>query len=353
MSDAAEDDGPPARPAFAAGKALVVGGLAIAALLVLILGRTLWPAGQPSAPRPTRPIVQIVRQQPGLPDLSDLVDRLCPSVALIVPRGADASSPDTADGPAGASGFAVSADGWLLTIAADLPQGPLDALVGDGRRVALADVRTDPVSGLAIVKADAAVQAPLAFNDQTFPRVGQFGLVLATPAGKGCSAAAAMIGSDFLADGGSRVGYVRLELSSDASIAGTPTVDAAGRALGISLPDPARVVIPGPIAAVIVDELIRNTLAPSTRFGFRAIDYAAPLSTRLGDLRSGAGVALVQPKSPAARAGLQAGDIVTAVGDEPVSSASELNRQLDGAGAKAELSVTRASRQVHVTIAAS
>lgn len=328
--------------------AVVAGVLAIA-IAGVYLGRTFFPQAKPSAERTSRPIVQIVRQQPGLPDLSDVIDRLCPSIALAIPRDADpAALPDNASvSPA----FAVSGDGWLLAPAASLPQGQADAVFGDGTRVTLSEVRTDPVSGLAIVKADGASPTALTFTDQGLSRVGQFGLTVSTPLGKGCSADARMIASDFLADGGQSAGYVRVEADPDSWVGGLPFVGSDGRLLGVTTAEPLGAVLPGPIAAVIVDELIRNQLAPSTGFGFRATDYAPPLSTRLGDLRTGAGVALVQPKSTAARAGLQAGDIVTAVDDTPVSGASELNRALDAEPKSATLMIQRGSKQLKLTIA--
>ena len=288
-----------------------------------------------------------MRQQPGLPDIADLIDRLCPSVAIIVPHGSDVPARD-ATPPVPASEY--SSDGWLVTSAADLPDGPLDAVFGDGRRTVVTDIRTDPVSGLAMVKATDPAAAPLAFSDQAFPRVGQFGFALSTPVGAGCSAAAAMIGSDFLADGAGLVGYVRLRPPPDPWSAGMPLLGTDGRVLGIATDDLDGAVIPAPIASVILDELIRNSPSPSTRFGFRVVDYAAPFSTRLGDVRSGAGVALVRAKSPAAKAGLQAGDIVTGVGDVPVSSASELGRALDALPGKATLTVQRRSEQLTLTI---
>lgn len=330
-------------------RGVILGAVLLAAAFGgAFIARVVSPVRQPSTQRQARPIVQIVRQQPGLPDLADLIDRLCPSVAIIVPHGADVPGGLNTTPTVPASAY--SADGWLVASAADLPPMPLDAVFGDGRRVDLSDVRTDPVSGLAIVKADAAAAAPLPFSDQAFPRVGQFGFAVSTPAGTGCSASAAMIGSDFLADGGAPVGYVRLEPPPDGWTAGTPLLGTDGRVLGIGTADPAGALIPSPIASVIIDELIRNNLSASTSFGFRAIDYAAPFATRLGDVRSGAGVAIVQPKSAADKAGLRAGDIITAVNDDPVSSASELSRALDALPDKATLTLQRRSQQLQLTI---
>ena len=324
------------------GAVLLAGALGGAVVLRLFSAEP-----RSTAPRPSRPIVQIVRQQPGLPDIADLVDRLCPSIATIVPQGADIPVDS-------GSGLAVpasqySTDGWLVTSAAHLPPMPLDAVFGDGRRVQLSDLRTDPVSGLAIVKASAPGTA-LPFSDQSFPRVGQFGFALAAPAGSGCSAASSMIGSDFLADGGGKVGYVRLETTPDDWAAGMPLIGTDGRVVGIGTENPSGAVIPAPMASVILDELIRGSLSPSTSFGFRVVDYAPPLANRLGNVRSGAGVALVQPKSAAASAGLEAGDIILAVNDVPVSSASELSRALDAQSNKATLTVQRRSQQLTISV---
>ncbi|MGE5562471.1 MAG: S1C family serine protease [Bacillota bacterium] len=327
---------------------VLVGALALAAVAGAFASRLLFSAQPPSSQRPARPIVQIVRQQPGLPDLSDVVDRLCPSVAMIVPRGADASAPSSTAGTAAAS--LVSADGWLLVSSSALPQGQLDAVFGDGTRSSLSEMRQDPVSGLAIVKSGGAAGPPLTFNDQAFPRVGQFSVAVRTPVGDGCSASAAMIGSDFLADGGGSAGYIRLQPAPDPWTPGEPWFGADGRVIGIGADDPAGNVIPAPLVSVIVDELVRNSLSPATEFGFRPTDYPAPISTRLGNLRSGAGVALVQPKSAAARAGLKAGDIVTAVGRVPVSGASELGRALDAQQNAATLTVERDGQQLTVTV---
>jgi serine protease DegQ len=131
---------------------------------------------------------------------------------------------------------------------------------------------------------------------------------------------------------------------------GTPLFGADGRVLGIGTDGPPGALIPAPIASVIIDELIRNSLSASTNFGFRTIDYAAPFSARLGDVRSGAGVALVQAGSSAGKAGLQAGDIITSIDGRPVSGASELSRLLDAETGTAKLTVQRGSEQIQLTI---
>jgi S1-C subfamily serine protease len=124
--------------------------------------------------------------------------------------------------------------------------------------------------------------------------------------------------------------------------------------MGVATTAADNALLPAPIASVIVDELIRNSPSPIASFGFRATDFTAELANRIGEQRArGAGVALVQPKSAAEKAGLRAGDIVIAVDGSPVSSASELSRALDAVTNSATLTVARGDQQLTMTVSRS
>jgi serine protease DegQ len=330
----------------------IYGGIALViAFAAGFAGRSFMQSGNRAPAQPRRPIVQIVRPQPGLPSLADTITRLCPSIASLIPGPVRQSSnqPQSAGAPA----FVVSTDGWLVTSASVASATHLHAAFGDGRHVAISELRTDPVSGLAIAKVDAADLTPIVMADQAFPRVGDFGFGLQTPNANGCSAEIAMIASDFLADGGGPVSYVRSQSTGPAVPAGAPFLDSEGDAVAVSIADPAvpDAMIPSAIAGIIVDELIRGTPSPSIAFGFRATDFSSALADRLLDGRlRGAGVAIVQRGSPADKAGLHAGDVVVAVDSSPVSSASELGRALDAAKAKAALTVMRGDQRLTLSV---
>ena len=339
----------------------------IAALVGAFLCRSPGPAQNATGQaQPRRPIVQIVRQQPGLPSLADTIDHLCPSIAEIVPAGATPSLPAntspvskrsssrTPSPVLQAPAFAISPDGWLVTSTPLPGGGQLEALFGDGTRVPITEVRTDPISGISVAKADTTNLTAVTVEDQSFPRVGDFGLALQAPSGNGCSADIAMVGSDFLADGGGPVSYVRLQSGGPALPSGTAFVSGDGQVIGLATNqgNATNALIPSPIAATIVDELIRNSPSPTIAFGFRATDFTPGLSARLGDTRSrGTGVALVQPKSGAAKAGLLAGDVIVAVDDSPISSASELGRALDADDKTAALTVVRNGQRLTLNVA--
>ena len=331
---------------------VVIGGIAlVAALAGGFLGRSVVP-GSRTAAQPRRPIVQIVRPQPGLPSLADMVARLCPSIASIVagPAGQRFKAPQSDGAPA----FVVSADGWLVTTASLRSAAHMHAAFGDGSEADISEVRTDPVSGLAIARASTTDLVPISMADQVFPRVGDFGFGLQSPNGAGCSAQIAMIASDFLADGGGPVSYVRIQPAVTVIPAGAPYLDSDGDAVAVSIADPAvpGAMIPAAIAGIVIDELIRGSPSPSIAFGFRATDFSAALADRLSDARlRGAGIAIVQRGSPADKAGLHAGDVVVAVGNSPVSSASELGRVLDATGKEAALQIIRGNQKLQIAVA--
>jgi S1-C subfamily serine protease len=324
--------------------------LAAAAIAGGFIGRGLAPSPTQMTTAPGRPIVQIVRQ-PSFPSLGSTIDRLCPSMARIVPAGQQGGSP--APALPGSAAFVVSADGWLVTSAPLPANSNLQAIFGDGRQSAVDDARPDPVSGLTILHVAPSGLIPLTFSNQSFARVGDFGFSLQT-SGTGCAASASMIGSDFLVDSLAQGIFVRLQPGGESLPAGTPFFAGDGAVLGVATNVADNALLPGPIAAVIVDELIRNSLSPIASFGFRAIDFTAELANRVGEQRArGAGVALVQPKSAAEKAGLRAGDIVIAVNGSPVSSASELSRALDAVTDSAILTVARGDRQLTMTVSRS
>ena len=351
---------------------LIVGAAAAAALIGGVIGRGLAPAttaGTTAAPR--RPIIQLVRPQSSLNSLADNIDRICPSVAAIVPHGSDATpapAPKTNSKSRSGStrtappqpqtppqGVLISADGWIIFAGQVANGGALDALFGDGRRVPITDLRSDPVSGLTVARTgDPGDATPITLSDQSFPRIGDFGFAVQSPNGTGCSAIASMMSSDFLIQGGGQSISIRLQQNGNPLPAGSPFFSVDGRVIGIALGGTGDTLLPAPIAAIIVDELIRNSPSPLLAYGFRAVDLTSELASRLGDVRArGVAVAVVEPNSSVDRAGLEAGDIVAAVNGSPISSASELSRALDAATGTATLTITRGDKQLTMKVSRS
>ncbi|HET7577576.1 MAG TPA: PDZ domain-containing protein [Sphingomicrobium sp.] len=309
------------------------------------------PAGRSSSTEAPRPIIQIARPAPGLPSFADAIVTVCPSIAAIVGPG-DPPPPNDSGAAAPAPAFAVTADGWLMTSGAAVANANAGILFSSGAEVAIGEIRLDPVSGLAIVKSSASGLTPAGWDDQSAPHVGDFALSVSSPSGAGCNAEAAMVSSDFVSEGHAPQAYLGLDLLGPDLPPGSAVLSGDGRAIGVtSAAVPVNAIIPATLVSSILDELLRNSLSPTTAFGFRSVDFSSDIAARLGNPRArGAGIAMVQPKSPAARAGLRAGDVVIAVDDSPVASASELGRALDGAGKSASLVVARGDDRLTVAI---
>ncbi|MGK6320916.1 S1C family serine protease [Sphingomonas sp. DT-204] len=341
----------------AAGAAAVI----LAAVLAgVAIGANVWPRITKVEQRVVEPVRIATSARPGLDAIPDLVERSCPAIVLLRSAGAADKAPasaGSAKGPAApppvrAVGFVISEDGYLLTSAAAVPDGDVEAVLGDGRVVPAARKAADDLSGLALFKVEAGTLPALRFADDGFPRIGQTGLALTSPNGTGCIVTAVLVSTDFLAgEPGLRTG-LEVRPALDPTLAGMPVLDLAGRVIAIAGLAPqddadadSTVLLPASTADRVADELVRNGTSPENAFGFEVEDVGPTLAARAGASRArGAIVSLIEQNSPADKGGLRAGDVIVAAAGQPVSSASELARALDTGRSALTLQVQRRSQ---------
>ena len=120
-------------------------------------------------------------------------------------------------------------------------------------------------------------------------------------------------------------GLIQTDAAINPGNSGGPLVNAAGQVVGINTAVAGRgsgigFAIPIDRARTVVEALRRGTTAPVTFLGVTTRDAA--------DGGQGAVVVSVESGSPAAVAGLQAGDVITAVDGRPVAGAAELGGQV-------------------------
>jgi len=250
------------------------------------------------------------------------------------------------------SGVLYDPSGLLLTNA-HVVQGSTRVTVGlsDGRRVEGKVVGADPVTDLAVVRLAGAGPWPVApLGNSDSLQVGEWVIAVGNPFGLDQTVTLGIISN--LNRNAAKLGLTdkRLELiQTDAAInpgnSGGPLLDADGAVVGINT-----LVRSGPGAglgfAIPINRArsIAQQLVSSGSVSHAMIGVSLePVRNSSGALGNGALVRSVMPAGPAARAGLRAGDLITAVGDQPVRDPAQLTQLVErnGVGRVMEIRITR------------
>ena len=248
----------------------------------------------------------------------------------------------TRRGPAvgAGSGVVITPDGFLIT-SAHVVEGSRRGVASfsDGREAKVSLVGADPLSDLAVVRAEDGDLAAASLGDATGLRVGQLVVAIGNPQGFASSVTAGVVsGLGRSLPVGARGGPRRLVenvIQTDAALnpgnSGGALVDGAARVVGINTAVAGiglglAVPING-ATRTIVSTLIRDGRVRRAQIGAAVAPRALPptAAERLG--RSG-GVQLLQvlEDSPAQRAGLRRGDLLIELDGEQVTDANALQR---------------------------
>ena len=276
--------------------------------------------------------------------LTDLESRIAEAVAAIGPSVAAVET--LRMGPRGRGrGLAVPAQatavvtdpaGYLVTnqhVVEGTAQ--LTIRLADGRELAAEVVGGDEVTDLAVLRVDAGRLPAAKLGDSEALRVGQVvlavGHALGLPGGPTVSLgvvsalARPLPGTDFVFEG-----LVQTDAAINPGNSGGPLVDLTGAVVGINtavVPFAQGVGFSLPIHAAqrITAELRRAGRVVRPWIGVQVAEITAPLARQLGRTPgNGLLVAEVVPRSPAHRAGIRSGDILTRVGPFPARTVREL-----------------------------
>jgi len=240
------------------------------------------------------------------------------------------------------SGVVITPDGFLLT-SAHVVEGGAGRVRGsftDGRELTLRIVGADPLSDLAVLRADEPAPDPAPLGDAAALRVGQLVVAIGNPHGFASSVTAGVVsalGRSLPTRAGRTMRVVDDVIQTDAALnpgnSGGALVDGRARVVGINT----AVAGIGLGLAVPVNETTRQVIAALMRDGrvrrawIGIAGGARPLppavASALGRKR-GLEVVEVIADSPADRAGVRPEDLVVGVGDEPVGGVDDLQRLL-------------------------
>ena len=368
--------GPLAATAFLAGCTLA--GLGVGAATWWLLPGD---GGRAAAPLPPVPRPAVASYHDGImraaPSVVSVYAR-APSDARTAPRGgaddldgagATPGAPLAAtsrDGPSAAtsqgSGVIVGADGTILTNLHIVDGAErIGVQLSDGSLHAAALVGTDPETDLAVLRVDAGPLPALSLDEGPALRVGDVVLAIGDPFGVGQTATQGIVSATRRRVAGASAwqDFVQIDAAINPGSSGGALIDPLGRLVGVTSAVLQReggaqgigFAIPAELLARVVPSIVAEGRVVRGWLGIGADDLAMfPGLVRPG--LSGAVITDVLAGSPAALAGLERRDVVTAVDGRTVVDATSLLLTVSARapGTAARLAIERDGARLDVPV---
>lgn len=335
------------------------------------------PGGQPPPPAPAPmapPVVQLPTKADGI---ADLVAKVAPAVVNIdteahrrvaVPQdpfsmffGGNPQPQIREEVARGVgSGFVVRASGLIVTnFHVIRGADKLQVTFSDGTKLEGKVVGKDPASDLALVKV--VPKAPLSVLNLADPkslRVGQYVVAVGSPLGLSQSVTSGILSAINRTIGlNARVSFLQTDAPINPGNSGGPLLNLAGEVVGVNTAVAARgqgigFAIPVELLANALPQLEGSGTVAHPWIGVDLAPLPADRSTMFYPVEHGVLVAKVEANSPAAKAGLLAGDAIVSIAGVVVDEPSALVREVAKAkvGDQVTLLVSRQGQQKQVML---
>jgi len=311
-----------------------------------------------------------------IPDFADLTAEVRPAVVSITnklqqtpPQQDQQQSPFGFNNPeqqqeqqqateARGSGFIISPDGIIVTnnhVVND--NQSISVTLADGTELPAKVIGTDPRTDIAILKIDVGHPLPyLSLGNSDQMRVGEWVIAVGDPFGLGGTVTAGILSARGRDIGeGPYDNFLQIDAPINEGNSGGPLFNQDGKVIGVNSaiisPSGGSVgigfAIPSDTVKSIVAQLEKNGKVTRGYLGVSAEAITPDLGSALdlpgGADQKGALVANVEPNSPASTAGIQPGDVITAVAGTPVATPRDLalNVAFLAPGAPARITLLR------------
>lgn len=264
------------------------------------------------------------------------------------------------------SGFIISHDGLILTNAHVVRDAQeVTVKLADRRELTAKVLGADPATDIAVLKVNATGLPTVKFGDPKTLQVGDYVLAIGAPFGFDQSATAGIVSAKGRSlPGDAYVPFIQTDAAVNPGNSGGPLFDAAGNVVGINAEIYSQTggyqglafAIPIDVALHTKDQILATGHASHARLGVMVQDLNQALAESFGLSRpDGALISNVDADSPAAAAGLKAGDVITQVDGAAIERAGDLSNRIgmDSPGARVKLKVWRdhSSRDFEVKLA--
>jgi serine protease Do len=237
------------------------------------------------------------------------------------------------------SGFFISADGYAVTNNHVVERGQtVEIKTDDGKTYKAKVIGTDPRTDIALLKAEGGHDFPYVKFAEKTPRIGDWVLAVGNPFGLGGTVTAGIVsasGRDIGA--GPYDDFIQIDAPVNKGNSGGPTFDVDGNVIGVNTaiysPSGGNVgiafAIPADTVKSVVAQLKDKGVVTRGWIGVQIQPVTQDIADSLGLKEAhGALVAEAQANSPAAKAGVESGDVVVAVNGAEVKDARDLAKKI-------------------------
>ncbi|MGL5804009.1 MAG: HhoA/HhoB/HtrA family serine endopeptidase [Xenococcaceae cyanobacterium] len=269
------------------------------------------------------------------------------------------------------SGFIINSNGQILTNAHVVNNADtVTVTLNDGRSVEGKVLGQDSVTDLAVVQIPGNNLATVELADFETVRPGQWAIAIGNPLGLQKTVTVGVVSAtdrsaSALGISDRRIGFVQTDAAINPGNSGGPLLNARGEVIGINTAIIGNAqgigfAIPIDSAQKIAQELIANGKVEHPYLGIQMLPLTPEVRQQLNNspdsnlrIQADRGVIVVRvvPNSPAARSGIQAGDVIQSVNNQPVNTAEEIQQFLEqnGVGNNLQISVQRNGRSLSLT----
>ncbi|HKA42905.1 MAG TPA: DegQ family serine endoprotease [Burkholderiales bacterium] len=263
------------------------------------------------------------------------------------------------------SGFIVSSDGLVLTNAHVVSSGSeVTVRLTDKREFKAKVVGTDPQTDVAVLKIDARDLPTVKIGDPSAVRVGEWVVAIGSPYGFENSVTAGIVSAKARAlPDGTYVPFIQTDVAVNPGNSGGPLFNMKGEVIGINSQIYSRTggyqglsfAIPIDVAAHVQSQLVQYGKVTRGRIGVTIQEVNQSLAESFGLKKpAGALVSSVEKDSPAAKAGIEPGDVILKVDGKEIQGSMDVSGRIanvkPGSTAKLEIWRKGATREVTVTV---
>ena len=253
------------------------------------------------------------------------------------------------------SGFFISPDGYAVTNNHVVDHAKtVQITMDDGSTYDAKVVGSDPKTDLALIKVDANKSFPFVKFADRDPRVGDWVVAVGNPFGLGGTVTAGIVsarGRDI--GSGPYDDYIQIDAPINKGNSGGPAFNMDGEVIGVNTaifsPSGGSVGIgfdiPAATAKMVVAQLKEHGRIDRAWLGVQIQPVTAEIADSLG-LKKAEGAIVAQPQadSPASKAGIAAGDVITEIDGKAIKDSRELARKVGMMAPGAKIKVTLARK---------